>query len=211
MARWSGTVFEATRTPAPSAAAIVLPRLHAGRDGRLVLLRELRATDLALLGEFIDALSATARRQRFHGAVKVLPRSLLQGMSQADPHHELVLLAISVDSGRCIGEARYMLGDDAPAAREFALVVADAWQGAGLGQAMLCTLQAHARQRGVERLVGDLMRENLAMIGLAQNNRYALRRHPGDPRLLRATLELSRAQDLVSLPCAARSGLASAA
>jgi len=189
-------------------ARLPMPELLSGRGGRPVLLRAVRATDLALLEAFINGLSPASRRRRFHGAVKALPQGMLQRMVQPDPRHELALVAMAAVSGQqaCIGEARYALSDGPPSEREFALVVADAWQGAGLGTAMLHGLARHARARGVERLVGDVMRDNAAMIEWARRNGCSVRTHPTDARLLRVTRELrdGRGADIRHLAVTAR-------
>jgi acetyltransferase len=166
-----------------------VPQLRATRDGRLALLRAVRESDVALLDAFFNGLSQGSRRRRFHGGVRSLTPALLQHMTHPDPRQELALLAITLEAAQavCIGEARYAVGDGPAAEREFALVVADHWQGAGLGSAMLHSLTGHAQAHGVERLVGDVLADNAAMIRMAQRNGYTVHTHPSDARLLRLT------------------------
>ena len=49
---------------------------------------------------------------------------------------ELALVAMACHDGReiCVAEARHVLSDDIGEGREFALAVADAWQGRGVGK-----------------------------------------------------------------------------
>lgn len=105
------------------------------------------------------------------------------------------LLAIALVAGQlvCIGEAGYAVGDGPPGEREFALEEDNAWQGVGLGTAMLRSLARRARAHGVERLVGDVLRDNAAMLEPARRNGHAVRTHPSDPRLLRVTRALRAA------------------
>jgi len=175
--------------PLAESGTLPLPALYSTCDGRLALVRAVRASDLALLEAFINGLSPASRRQRFHGGVRSLPAHLLQRMTRPDPRRELALLAITLEGGqaRCIGEARYADGDGPAGEREFALVVADAWQRVGLGAALLDSLSAHADLTGVACLVGDVMRDNTAMIALARRNGHVVRTHPTDPRLLRVS------------------------
>lgn len=169
-------------------AAELLPTRH----GRMVLLRPVRRSDLALLRAFTHGLSQASRRWRFHGGVRELSPGLLQRMTQPDPRQEAALLAIAIVGGQpaCVGEARYAVGEGPPDAREFALVVDDAWQGQGLGVALLRSLVRHAQGQGVKHLVGDVMHDNAAMIELAQRNGFALLAHATDSRLLRVTRAL---------------------
>jgi GNAT superfamily N-acetyltransferase len=67
---------------------------------------------------------------------------------------------------------------------EIALVVADAWQGRGLGGRLLAVLLEHARQAGLSRLEGVTRTGNDAMRGLATKLGFGLRRD-ADPRLVR--------------------------
>lgn len=169
-----------------------LPELLATSDGRLVLLRAVRASDAGALRAFVDGLSATTRYRRFHGWFKGLPDDVLQRMTHPDPRRELALLALAISAGQqiCVGEARCAAGDGPPNVREIAVAVDDAWQGVGLGTAMLRSLAAEARAGGVERLVGDVMWENVAMIGLAERMGCTVRMHPADTRLLQVTQDL---------------------
>jgi acetyltransferase len=48
------------------------------------------------------------------------------------------------------------------------LVVADAWQGRGLGRRLMHGLIASARRRGVRQLVGTTLSDNAAMLALAR-------------------------------------------
>jgi acetyltransferase len=154
-----------------------------------VRLRPVRAQDTATLDAFVRGLSLESRQRRFHGGMAQLPPDLLHRFTHPDPDGELALLAFATEGGRevCVGEARYALSDETPCDREFALAVADRWQGMGIGSGLLRTLTEHAERHGVERLYGDVLRDNLAMAGLARRQGYAVVRHPADPRLLRVT------------------------
>jgi len=178
--------------PGPTSGKRRLPELLAISDGRLVLLRAVRASDAGALRAFIDGLSATTRYRRFHGWFKGLPDDVLQRMTHPDPRRELALLALAISAGQqiCVGEARCAAGDGAANVREIAVAVDDAWQGVGLGTAMLRSLAEGARAGGVEQLVGDVMWENVAMIGLAKRMGCTVRIHPADTRLLQVTRDL---------------------
>jgi acetyltransferase len=88
-----------------------------------------------------------------------------------------------------IGVARYVLERNNEAA-EFAIVVADAWHGRGIGSRLLAKLIDVARRRGVRRLYGDILAQNRPMLELARKLGFDLGRHE-DPTLTRATRLLS--------------------
>jgi acetyltransferase len=85
-----------------------------------------------------------------------------------------------------IGVARYVLDRNNKSA-EFAIVVADAWQGRGIGKRLLAKLIDVARRRGVKRLYGDILGTNRPMLEFVRKLGFALERHE-DPTLTRAAL-----------------------
>ena len=87
-----------------------------------------------------------------------------------------------------IGVARYVRDKDGQSA-EFAIVVADAWQGRGIGGRLLAKLADVARRRGLKRLYGEILAMNRPMLDLVRKLGFTLARHD-DPTLTRATLEL---------------------
>ena len=96
----------------------------------------------------------------------VLPEVL--GFYAADSglrDRELALVALH--EGRFIAVGRYAPNPDGETA-EFALVVADAWQGKGLGRAILERLCRLAREAGYRALFGHILQDNPAMLGLAR-------------------------------------------
>ena len=69
---------------------------------------------------------------------------------------------------RLLGVSRYYLHPETATA-EFALVVSDAYQRQGLGRHLMQRLIDIARERGVQRLVGQVLAENTPMLHLMQS------------------------------------------
>lgn len=153
--------------------------------------RRQRPADVAALDRFVRGLSPASRFLRFHVGVRELSAPALQRMTHLDARCELALVATDADSGELLGEARYAPDDDDPCAREFAVVVADGAQRRGIGTRLLRGLLRHARQAGIARLYGDLIRDNAPMLALARKLGFAVRRHPRDARLQRVEIELT--------------------
>jgi acetyltransferase len=70
-------------------------------------------------------------------------------------------------------------------------VIADAWQGRGIGRRLLEKLIAVARNRGIGRIYGDVLATNAGMLALARQLGFNLSRVPDDPTLTRIALELA--------------------
>jgi acetyltransferase len=84
--------------------------------------------------------------------------------------------------------AQYALDD--PASAEFALVVADAWQGQGLGRRLLERLLERAAEAGVRKLNGFVLADNAPMRALAA--RFGFDCTPDrDPELVRVERRLT--------------------
>jgi acetyltransferase len=107
-----------------------------------------------------------------------------------DYSRDMALAATTMLGGgeTLIGVARYVRDRDNQAA-EFALVVADSWQGRGIGRRLLAKLIEAARRRGVQRLYGDILAINRPMLELARKLGFELGRHE-DPTITRAVLDL---------------------
>jgi len=70
--------------------------------------------------------------------------------------------------------------------------VADAWQGRGLGRALMELLIARARARGYSRLVGNVLAVNAPMLGLAASLGFTHAMDPEDPEQIIVALDLRR-------------------
>jgi len=75
-----------------------------------------------------------------------------------------------------------------------AIAVADAWQGVGLGRALLQRLVRHAARHGIRRLVADMLPGNTAMARLAMACGGRLAASPLEPGLKRAHFEIAVGQ-----------------
>jgi acetyltransferase len=92
-----------------------------------------------------------------------------------------------LDGETLIGVARYVRDKDAA---EFAIVVADAWHGRGIGRRLLAKLIDVARRRGIKRLYGEILRTNRPMLELVRKAGFRLTRNADDATLTRAVLDL---------------------
>ncbi|MGE5338931.1 MAG: N-acetyltransferase family protein [Gemmatimonadota bacterium] len=159
-------------------------------DGRVVTVRPVLPQDAEAEQAFVGALSPTSRRERFHLTLNMLPESVLRQFTEIDYRSHVALVAEANgddDESILVADARYVRRAD-PAIAEFALVVADEWQGVGLGNALLQRLVQHARRSGVARLQGDMLASNAAMAALAHRFGARMTFVAGDATLLRASI-----------------------
>ena len=150
-------------------------------------IRELTEADLELQRAFFAGLSADARRWRFMGPKQDLSEALLKYLSAADGRRHVAFMVEANVGGRpaMVAEARYVADEADPQTCEFALCVADDWQGRGLATRLLETLELHAAENGRRRLVAEALYGNTAMIALARKAGYGVALNCRDPRAVR--------------------------
>ncbi|HZM33140.1 MAG TPA: bifunctional acetate--CoA ligase family protein/GNAT family N-acetyltransferase [Burkholderiales bacterium] len=134
------------------------------RDGTRLRVRPMRPEDGELERRFFDGLSERSRYQRFMQYLPRLPEPMLARFTQLDYDRELALVCVAGSEFVAVG--RYAPNADGITA-EFALVVADAWQGKGLGRALLERLCRYAREAGYQALYGHILHANRDMLDLA--------------------------------------------
>jgi acetyltransferase len=159
--------------------------------GNAVELRPIRPEDAAIEREFVSGLSPRSARLRFSSALRELTPAMLARFTQVDYDREMALVAVvrEGERDREIGVCRYVRLPDASTC-EYAIAVADDWQGRGLGETMMRRLIAIARERGLRNMVGWVDAGNARMLALCGRLGFGVAREPGDNLTRRVTLQL---------------------
>jgi ribosomal protein S18 acetylase RimI-like enzyme len=137
------------------------------RDGTALVLRPLVAADRALVADAFDRLSARSRYLRFFTPVPRLPKRTLDALMDVDQVDHVALIAL--DEGRCVGVVRAVRDRDDRSLAHLALTVVDAYQGRGLGRALIAAIRDAAAARGVRALLLDIHPENTVMQRLVRS------------------------------------------
>ena len=172
----------------------ILPDAVSLADGRHVFVRPLGPRDAERERAFFGALSPRSRYRRFHFTLDALPQAMLRSLTEIDQLHHVALVALADEGDAGDGEltivadARYVLPSDCGDA-EFAIAVADSWQGIGLGAVLLRRLGEHAGRAGKVRLVGDLLADNPPMRTLVRKLGGRIVAHPDEAELRRAIFD----------------------
>lgn len=174
------------RVAADLAPALYLPA------GEFLALRAVTADDAEALQAYVRALSPEARYNRFFGALQELPPAELERVTHLDRRHDLALLA-EIGAGAAsivIGEARHAFVPERCEC-EFALSVADAWRGRGIGTLLIAEMERRARRLGARRLIAETLRDNEPMKALALKAGFSMTDMPSDARLVRIVKDLA--------------------
>ena len=140
------------------------------RSGDTVTVRFLEPRDAEELQHYFRSQTTGSRYNRFLGAMSELPKTLLDEFTHVGEADRFSVVATMMVDGfeTIVGEARYGFHADT-ASIEFGLSIDDRWQGQGIGKALLKNLECRAVAFGAERLFGDTLRSNDAMIALARS------------------------------------------
>jgi GNAT superfamily N-acetyltransferase len=156
------------------------------RHGAAVTVRFVEPRDAEALQDYFRSLTTRSRYNRFLGATRELPPSVLEDFIHIGEADRFSVVATMLVEGRetIVGEARYAF-DSATASIEFGLSIDDRWQGHGIGKALLKNIECRAASLGADHVFGDTLRSNDAMIALARKAGYAFTNTPGDWKLTR--------------------------
>ena len=154
------------------------------RDGRYSRLRAITPASKPLLAAAIRRMSPESLRRRFFSPRRELSEIELERLTAMDGWNRYALgLCTTAADGTLegIGVARFARLPDDPRAAEIAITVVDAYQGQGLGKALLARLFAAAMTRGIEGLQAIVLPDNAPIFSLfAKYVPQAHWRHTGD-------------------------------
>lgn len=155
----------------------------------------LRPDHAATLSSKLELLSMRSRAQRFlHPKTRLSPREL-QYLTQCDGVNHLGLALIVTDAeareiapvavARCVRSRRYQHTADV------AVTVLDAWQGLGVGKALLRDLARRARRVGIRRFRGTLWADNAPARALLDEVGVKVRERAEDPGVVEVIYRLT--------------------
>ena len=150
------------------------------RDGSVAELRLAEVSDESAVLELLRSHSVHSRAMRFSTTAVHLPSA-----ARAAVEHTGVI-AFAPD-GRCVGHAWYVATTERRA--EVALVIADRYQGRGLGTILLKRLARVAALRAINVLEGYVLLDNVRMTDLLRHCGFPLRTRP-DREGLRFELDI---------------------
>jgi len=161
-------------------------------DGSKVLIRPIGPQDADAERAFIESLSPRSRRNRFLGQIAHPSDELIGQLTDIDYVNDVALVAIPTQGcgSGIVGVSRYAV-DSSRRSCECAVVVADAWQGKGLGTALMECLKALAAERGMLSMRSIDLAENWEMRELASELGFHSSPDPDDPHQVIHTVSLA--------------------
>ena len=140
------------------------------RDGCQVKIRALKPDDRAELLAAVARTSAESLRRRFFAPKRGFTDQETAFFLNVDFVDHVALVAEVREDGRPViaGGGRYIVAR--PGEAEVAFAVVDQYQERGIGGVLMRHLTAIARAAGLERLIAEVLAENLSMLRLFEQS-----------------------------------------
>jgi len=145
------------------------------RDGRTVLLRPIRPEDEPLWLEMFQNFSEESVRYRFFHIIKDTPHEMRVRYCNIDCDKEIGIVAELEEEGRrkILGVVRLIIEADGKNG-EIAFIVADPWQGLGLGSKMVDHMIEICKDRGLETIYALTLPNNYRAIRLLKKRGFII-------------------------------------
>ncbi len=159
------------------------------RDGRHIRVRPIRPEDEPAIIEFLQHITVDDLRLRFFGPMKVFTHSFIARLTQLDYARAMAFVAFD-DAGELVGVVR-IHSDSVYESGEYAILLRSDRKGQGLGWALMQLLIDYARSEGLQRISGQVLRENTVMLQMCRELGFDVKTDPTDPGLQMVTLPLT--------------------
>jgi len=161
------------------------------RGGGEVNVRPIHPDDALMLQDLVQNLSPESRYFRFASAMTELPPSMLARFTLIDYDREMALVAVQKtrsvgadgevsETERIVGVSRYVTNPDQTSC-EFSLLVADDFNGRGLGSRLMERIMDVAREKGLAEIEGLVLTNNGGMLKLMRGLGFTVKPFPEDP------------------------------
>jgi acetyltransferase len=168
-----------------------LERVWHAADGRPIRIRPLRPDDLDRELRFVAGLSEATRYLRLQYSVREVSREDAARLLDLDYHDRCAFCALvgTPPDEEIIGVSRYARIEGTDRA-ECAIVVADAWQGRGIGTELMRSLMLAARASGLRSLDGSTLAGNDRIQGWARRFGVDARTEPNSGGQVQVSVDL---------------------
>ena len=168
-------------------------------DGSIATVRPILPQDAPLEAALVEGLSSESRYARFLVGGGRLTDEMLAAYTQIDyVNHMALVVSVARPDGTgedLIADGRFVVEDGVA---EFAMLVADAWQGKGVGRRLFATLVRAAWVSGAREVFGEVLSINRRMISLARDAGFRVANVPGDATVCTVRLPLAAAEAVMT-------------
>ncbi|MFC2078528.1 GNAT family N-acetyltransferase [Candidatus Bipolaricaulota bacterium] len=143
----------------------------------MIRFRAIEPSDVLACEGMLCLCSPKSLYSRYERIIKATPLEMAEELCGQNPHCDLTVVAeVIIDGAATIIGAAQLLSDPGKKAAEYAVLVADPWQGKGLGGAFtsFCLQVAHAQ--GIGRVIAEFLPDNMRMIRILEARDFSFHR-----------------------------------
>lgn len=145
------------------------------RNGQEALLRPIRPEDEPMEAEMFSKFSEETQYFRFFEYIPQVTHTMLVRYTQIDYDREMAIIAELEEDGRKVmaGVVR-IVADITRNSAEFAIVIADPWQGQGLGNRLTDYILQIAAEMKVKSIYANILKTNVKMIHILKKRGFRI-------------------------------------
>jgi RimJ/RimL family protein N-acetyltransferase len=181
-------------------AAFITPIPVLLKDGTELLLRPVLPGDSERSNNPTVEFSSETLYRRFMSTRAPSP-SLMNYLFQVDYIDHFVFVLLDGADGPVVADVRFVRDVEDPSVAEIAFIVADDYQGRGIGNFLMDAVTVAARVGGVQRFTARLLAENHAMRGILE--RFGAQWERDEPGVVTTIFEVPGVEDLRVSPAVA--------
>ena len=144
------------------------------RDGRTIEIRTQRSQDREGMQAAITRSSSGSLYRRFFAVRREFSEKETDYFLDIDFVNHVALVAVANDAGQptIVGGGRYVVIQ--PGQAEVAFAIIDAYQGQGIGSALMRHLAALGHEAGLRELIAEVLAENVRMLNVFEHSGLAM-------------------------------------
>ncbi len=144
------------------------------RDGRTVEIRAQRSQDREGMHAAIARSTSGSLYRRFFGVRREFSEKEMDYFLDIDFVNHVALVAVANDAGQptIVGGGRYVVVQ--PDQAEVAFAIIDAYQGLGIGSALMRHLATLGREAGLREFIAEVLSENVPMLNVFERSGLAI-------------------------------------
>jgi acetyltransferase len=145
------------------------------RTGTEVLIRPIKPEDEPMERELFRRISKQSEYFRFFGYIGTVTHEKLIRYTQIDYDREIALVAeVKEGDSTAIAGVVRLVADAHNEAAEFAILVADQWQGQGLGNKFMDLIMDIAEKRQIRKIYASVLNANVIMLHMFRKRGFTI-------------------------------------
>jgi acetyltransferase len=146
------------------------------KNKKRATIRPIRPEDEPMESEMFKSFSKETEKQRFFKEIKNIDHDQFARFTQIDYDREIALIAeVGENKNKKMAGVVRLIADPYNETAEFAIVVADPWQGLGLGNEFTDNILTIAKTRGIKIVYAKFLKDNKTMFHIFEKRGFKIK------------------------------------